>query len=345
MISDKKNESNLKKLDLDEIIGDKFKELNDTDLPEIIVNQFDKLKKLETLNKDSKKAAMSARKHASDAKAKTVGWFNKKDIIEDLQSVGVGLAEAVQIMTKAQEVSFDHHTELAQISKYLFGIGVSNISANRYVVRELEMRLKGASEEELSELARQELTTVVMQLKAQEDVIKKQENFAKLIKKHDEEITKIFDENKEIDEKIDLRDEEIKAKIQVVEEKVNSEIEGANAKIQEVQEKLNTEVEGTNAKIQEGEEKLNTELELANVKIQEFEEKLNTEVEETNAKIQEVEEKINSEIELANGIINKNEKHFDKDLNSQKRKINLLALFLIINILLIISLTYYILQN
>ena len=61
-------------------------------------------------------------------------------------------------------------SEITEI--YLFGLGVSNLAMNRSVVRGVEMRLKGASEEELDELARQEILGVVRQLKAQEDIMK-----------------------------------------------------------------------------------------------------------------------------------------------------------------------------
>ena len=53
------------------------------------------------------------------------------------------------------------------------------------MVRELELRLSGASKEQLSDLARQEVASVVRQLKEQEDLFQKQEQMKKGIKRHD----------------------------------------------------------------------------------------------------------------------------------------------------------------
>ena len=80
------------------------------------------------------------------------------------------MAQAIVMGAKAQKVAFEFQTKLAEITKFLFNLGISNIVYNRMVVRELELRLSGASKEKISELARKELTTVVKQLKDQEDM-------------------------------------------------------------------------------------------------------------------------------------------------------------------------------
>lgn len=64
----------------------------------------------------------------------------------------------------------------------MFGLGVSNIAVNRTIVRELELRLEHASEEEIDDMARQELLNVVHDLKAQEDITKKQTDFSLRLK-------------------------------------------------------------------------------------------------------------------------------------------------------------------
>jgi DNA-binding ferritin-like protein (Dps family) len=98
------------------------------------------------------------------------------------------LAEAVQSGAKAQKISFEFQQRLAEISKYLFNLGVSNIVANNTVVRDLEMRMRGASEKELSELARQELTAVVKRLKEQQDILHKQAKTTAILEEHDSDI-------------------------------------------------------------------------------------------------------------------------------------------------------------
>lgn len=314
-MSFKKKESNLRELDLDELVGDQVQRLRDKDLPEIIIGQFEKLKQLEKLNKDSKKAADSARRKALEAKEKTIGWFNKKDRIEDLQSVSLELAQAVQTLTETQDVAFGHHTELAEISKYLFGIGVSNISANRFVVRELEMRLKGASEEELSELARQELTNVVMQLKAQEDVIKKQEKFAKLINGHDNQLIELYNKNQEFDEKMGSQI----GKIEEVEKQIVLKVK----EFEEVDGKLNLEVIALNNRM------LDIEDEVKSFKI------------DTSFEIKKSEGKLIFRIESCKATLDQNHNYLLAFSNMQKKKINLLITFLVINLILVVVLAYF----
>lgn len=170
----------------DDILESGINGIEEKDLPAIISSQINKLNELDQSVKKAMDAAEKAKDSADTAKGKSAGMFKKKVAIEELQSAGIDLAEAVQSGAEAQKISFEFQTKLAEITKYLFGLGVSNIASNRFVVRELEMKLKGATEQELSELARQELISVVKQLKDQEDILKKQENLSKRVKTHEE---------------------------------------------------------------------------------------------------------------------------------------------------------------
>ncbi|MDP4268294.1 MAG: hypothetical protein Q8880_12785 [Bacteroidota bacterium] len=139
--------------------------------------------------KDAIDQANSAHAAADYARKKPTGLFEKKDAIETIQSALYDLAGAVGSGAEAQKVSFEFQTQLAEITKYLFGLGVSNLALNRSVVRELELKLSDASAEELSDLARQETLNVIRQLKAQEDILIKQEQLDKKIKiVHDENV-------------------------------------------------------------------------------------------------------------------------------------------------------------
>lgn len=191
----------------DEIIESGLSGFNEKDLPVMIQEQISKLKELDKSVKKAMKAADVAKDSANSARSKSAGFGKKKVAIEELQSAGIDLAEAVQSGAEAQKISFEFQTKIAEISKYLFGLGVSNITNNRFVVRELEMKLKGASKEELSELARQELISVVKQLKEQEDILRKQENFSKIIKIHDERLKVQFQKNQQIDEQLKIHAE------------------------------------------------------------------------------------------------------------------------------------------
>lgn len=308
--------------DLERDFVNQIPDIKEEHLPEVLVGQLARLNKLDELTKDSKRAAKESHEKAIEAKKKAIGWFNKKDRIEDLQEICLDLSEAVQIVTQGQEVAFDHQNQLAQISKYLFGLGTSSISANRTVVRQLELRLKGASEEELSKLARQELTTVVKQLKAQEDVIKKQEKFTKRLNRQDLDITELFDKNTEFKEKIDLQSDKIKAEIKEVNENILwSEKEFGN-RIEKLNDNFNLEITGSNFKI---------------LKI---EEEIKLVARTTNIKAEKIKGDLNSEVESLKVSMKENDIFYKEVLDSQKIKINLLTAFLIINILLITILIF-----
>lgn len=163
--------------------------IDENKLPELIQGQIAKLNELNAGVKKALESAEKAEKHAQDARNLSAGWslFNdrKKEAIEGLQQVGVELAEAVQLGTHAQKISFEFQARLTEVTKYLFTLGVGNIAATRIVVRELEMRLHGASDEELSDLARQEVLSVIRQLKEQEDLLWKQKQMNEALREHD----------------------------------------------------------------------------------------------------------------------------------------------------------------
>lgn len=198
-------------LDPDDIIRSGLSGFNEKELPLAIQGQISKLNELDKSVKKAMEAATLAKDSAISARNMSAGFGKKKVAIEELQSSGLDLAKAVQSGAEAQKISFEFQTKLAEISKYLFGLGVSNIASNRFVVRELEMRLKGASRGELSELARQELISVVKQLKEQEDILRKLEDLNKTIKDHDHTLkvqaqkNQYFDEQLQVYAEIDMR--------------------------------------------------------------------------------------------------------------------------------------------
>lgn len=166
-------------------------------LPELIQGQIGKLKELDEGVIKALDAAKKAEEKADRAKNLSAGWSlfggDKKKAIEGLQQAGVELAGAVQSGAKAQKLSFEFQTRIVDVTKYLFNLGVGNIAANRVVVRELELRLSGASKEQLSDLARQEVVSVIRQLKDQEDLLRKQERMQERIKEHDRKVRHLLD--------------------------------------------------------------------------------------------------------------------------------------------------------
>lgn len=166
---------------------------DNTDLVEVISSQIDALKKFEAEILKSESSAQKAMDFVSNHMAcyeEKGKWIfkhksgNTKDIVEDTQSAITELANAQQVTVKALTVSFEFQKKLSKATKYLFNLGCASIAANRTVVRELECTLKNKGQEELSELARQELQNVIKELKAQEDIQKKQEDLNAKVKKN-----------------------------------------------------------------------------------------------------------------------------------------------------------------
>jgi len=176
--------------------------LNPEDLPAIITSQYQEIEAMDRYINNAmsradhaKETTKKAKEAADAAKGKSAGFGHKKVAIEFLQDATGDIATAQSDLAQVQgdtldalRISFDYEKKLGKITQYLFALGASNITANRVVVRELQQRLQGASEEELSELARQELESVVRQLKAQEDIMVKQETLSVKVKQQKEQI-------------------------------------------------------------------------------------------------------------------------------------------------------------
>jgi uncharacterized protein YoxC len=175
---------------------------DDNRLPELIQAQIGKLNELDEGVKKALADAELAKASAQKAHEQSAdrGFFTdkKKVAIEELQQAGIALAKAVTSGTEAQKLSFEMQKRLADVTKYLFTLGVSNIAANRTVVRELEMRLRSASEEELSELARTEVLSVIKQLKEQEDLLRKQDQMGRTLGGHDTKISHLLDQTDDL---------------------------------------------------------------------------------------------------------------------------------------------------
>lgn len=165
-------------------------------LPAIIGNTFKHISEVDRKISNAVSRAEKAKKLADEASQKNAGWSffgsDKKEAIEALQSATVSQANALSDSVDANKELFNNQKKMSEALRYLFGLGVANMAANRTVVRELELKLKNASQEELSELARQEITNVILQLRAQEDMQYKLENHDRILRKHKVDIDKIL---------------------------------------------------------------------------------------------------------------------------------------------------------
>lgn len=169
--------------------NNQIKELEVANLPSVLGETFERIAEYDSKKQIAKDKAEKAKSSTILAKEKDASrsFKDKKKIaIEALQQALLDTCEAQDAIVDALSESFEFQKKMSNAIEYLFGLGCMNMAANRMVVRELEMKLKSASEEELSELAREELNKVLLQLKAQQDLLDR-------IEKHKEAIGDLRD--------------------------------------------------------------------------------------------------------------------------------------------------------
>lgn len=101
----------------------------------------------------------------------TIGRNKAK--VEQTQIVLEDIIKAINNNANATKALFNKYAKLAEYSNILYGIGIMGIASNRIVVREIKKRLEHASQEELNELARHELESVVYELQQQQRLERK----------------------------------------------------------------------------------------------------------------------------------------------------------------------------
>lgn len=148
------------------------------------------------------KSAGAARKKYEELQGMPKAHFwtigRNKAKVEKTQEVLINVIDAIDNNALASKALFNAQTKLAEFSNELYAIGIMGIASNRMVVRQIKLRLEHASEEELSELARQELESVLYELKLQQSIAEKvdrvETNLNKVNEKHDQ-LAKHVNEN------------------------------------------------------------------------------------------------------------------------------------------------------
>jgi len=164
---------------MDQLVNIDTSEYTEENLSDLITTRIDALNDLEKHILEAEEAADAAIKEADDVKNGIIDYgifwdsIDTDRAIEKLQNAVISTAKALEESSDAHKKTFEYQKRLTNISYGLFRLGATNIAYNRSLVREIELRLKGASEKEISELARNELVRVVTQLKEQEDLQKK----------------------------------------------------------------------------------------------------------------------------------------------------------------------------
>ena len=157
-------------------------EIPSEEIPTVISSVLNGVAESKKRVKKAKEEAKKAQESAEEASQKSAGFFKKKEAIESLQTATSDLSTSQSALVDAQEIMFQYQKELSKAMQYLFSIGTCNIAATRMVIRELKLRLEGASEEEISDLERNEIINVVRQLKEQEDMMNRQDALSKKVR-------------------------------------------------------------------------------------------------------------------------------------------------------------------
>ena len=282
-------------------------ELNIDQVPDLIHGKFEKVEELKKNVEKAIKKAKLAKESAEVAKDHSAGLFQKKGAIEALQTVTHDLAEAQILSAQAQELSFEYHQKIAELTKYLFKLGVSGIAVNRSVVRTLELKMNGASQEELDEFARQEIAEVVRQLKEQEDLMRKHKMLSEKVKINRDktiEHDRLFIEKKRIDI---LQDEEISRQVikgKELEKRIDDRVEKDKsqdeeiARQAEVGEKLEKRIDDRIEKDKSQDEEISRQV----VKGKELEKRIDDRVEKDKSQDEEIARQIAKGKEFENQI-------------------------------------------
>ncbi len=172
-----------------DVLQIKVENVDEKQVPSLIQDQFSMMGEL-------RKEIERASNNAFDAKEAVINEvgpkaLSKKESIENLQTATLELANAQVDAMNAQKLSFEYQQKLAEITKFLFRLGLTNIAMNRVVVEELEAKLRNASQEELDEMARAEIEDLLKRLKMQQDIDKKQSDLRKILKSQSETIEKL----------------------------------------------------------------------------------------------------------------------------------------------------------
>lgn len=284
------------------------------DLPSIISKTVNNLTTIDDKIKQSEEKAKIATNSALIAKSKKAGWSfwgsNKKEAIEALQNAVFDQADALYDSIEANRGQFENQKQMIQSIQYLFGLGVANMAANRSVVRELEMKLRNASKEELSELAKKEIEGVIMQLRAQEDMWNRMEKHDSILREHKADIDKtalsLEAVNRTIQTKLNT--------IEQLKKEVKSSLDSLPNKLTNIQQDLNKTIES----------RLNVTTKTINNLFNQEKNILSQELVELEKRTKKIEEKINQEIDelvkLENELKAENEKNFDQLKNQLKEE-------------------------
>ena len=149
----------------------------------LIYDQINALHDLAAKLNHSTEKAHNAVKQADEAKQKSAKLGHRKEAIESLQAAMADLAEAMQTSSDSQKCTFEYLQQMSNIIRYLFQLGLTDIAMNRSVIHQLEEMMTGASRQKIDDAVQQEINSVIIQLKARQDMMQKQSDLNVKMKK------------------------------------------------------------------------------------------------------------------------------------------------------------------
>ncbi|MCQ2191715.1 MAG: hypothetical protein MJZ23_02465 [Paludibacteraceae bacterium] len=272
-------------------------------IPSLITNTFQNIESCDSKITSALEDAKDAQDDARYAYNKDHGLFSGKgDTLDALQTAAKTLAKAQSTTVDGLKMCFDNQKAMAQSIQYLFALGCVNMAANRTVVREIQMKLQNASREQLSELAKQELQNVILQLKAQENLYNRIEKHSEALRSHDNLISSI---------KSDL----------------NSGLSGVNSKLTAMSSRLETDNRSINELqnqiniLNNSCENLNTVIKQIEAKIQSLNEFIQTTKSDNKKEIEKLGNSLKSDFEKYISTIKGQINAFEKAINDTETRL------------------------
>ena len=172
-------------------------------IPALVEEQYGKLAKLDKQVGKAIKKAKSAEEAAEKAGNCKKGLFQKKAALQTISGAVEALSEANMNNAQGLSEAFKFMQSLAEINQGLFGLAAMSTAANNTVLQQLELKLKGASAEKLSALARSELNRTISILKNQGNVLAEQDKQKKRLEAMQLRLNALSNEGEQHDVRLD----------------------------------------------------------------------------------------------------------------------------------------------
>lgn len=189
-----------KTLDADQMIIDASK------IPGLVDEQIKKLKALDEKVQDvlaNAKDAKDSADRARSCKKSGVLGIARADALETISDAVKALGDANESNAQGLSEVFGFMQSLAEISKGLFGLASMSMVAHNTVVQQLELKMRGTSGEELSELAQNELERTISILKNQGNVLAEQDKQKKRLEAMQLRLNALSNEGEQHDVRLD----------------------------------------------------------------------------------------------------------------------------------------------